>query len=79
MKWYNYVVNNYLLFFFCLDLIIIEKIDLGFVISVIVFNVVEILIKVKEIVKFVIKKYGVGDIWYILIIYVSDVNEVFSF
>lgn len=79
MKWYNYVVNNYLLFFFCLDLIIIEKIDLGFVISVIVFNVVEILIKVKEIVKFVIKKYGIGDIWYILIIYVSDVNEVFSF
>lgn len=79
MKWYNYVVNNYLLFFFCLDLIIIEKIDLGFVISVIVFNVVEILIKVKEIVKFVIKKYGVGDIWYILIIYVSDVNVVFSF
>lgn len=33
----------------------------------------------KEIVKFIIKKYGVGNLWYVVIIYGFDVKVILSF
>ena len=76
-------VNVYLLHFsvssFLSDSIIVEKIDLGFAITSSALNAAETLTKIKETVKFIIKKYGVGNLRYAVITYGTDAKIVFSF
>lgn len=61
------------------DSVITEKIDLGFAISAAALNAKETFDKVKETVKSIIKKYGVGNLRYAVIIYGSDAKLVLSF
>lgn len=66
-------------FIFFPDSIITEKIDLGFAISAAAFNAKQTFDKVKETVKFIIKKYAVGNLRYAVIIYGSDAKVTLSF
>ena len=61
------------------DSVITEKIDLGFAISATALSADETFQKIKDTVKSVIKKYGVGNLHYAVITYGSDAKLVLSF
>ena len=67
------------LFSFSSDSVITEKIDLGFAISATAVIADETFQKIKDTVKSIIKKYGVGNLRYAVISYGSDAKLVVSF
>ena len=62
-----------------LDSVITDKIDLGFAISTTALNAADTFKKMKETVKTIIRKYGVGNLRYAVIIYGSDAKVAISF
>lgn len=61
------------------DSVITEKIDLGFAISATALSADETFQKIKDTVKSVVKKYGVGNLRYAVITYGPDAKLVLSF
>lgn len=61
------------------DSVITEKIDLGFAVSATAVKAAKTFEKIKEAVKSIIAKYGVGNLRYAIITYASDAKLVLSF